>query len=370
MVTTAEKLKITLPTNTLKKLTENMVDEKSVIPITSQIRIKVKKGHLVFQSTNLEIYSTSWIKQEDLEEHEGILVNGKLLKEIARKIKESQVTIEEDEDSVKIYSNKTRYKIKKEDSIEDFPKFPKPKTEKIIEVKREDFIEALDKVLYIKENFLNKEVMLRFNKELILSTTDPHRLALASIKAEAEEQFEDEKTILMKSARTLKSILKTKEDEKIKIAVEDSMIHIAGKSFLLSIVETKYRFPRVEEIIDFENNYFKKKITVKTKEFKEALKRIIAVANDIDKKEPMVKIVKTGKNTLNLRTEDNYGAFSEEEIEVKTDEENVKLIYNPKYLLEAINPIEAETITIKYTEETLKIEKDNYIAVIAGMRET
>jgi DNA polymerase-3 subunit beta len=197
-----------------------------------------------------------------------------------------------------------------------------------------------------------------------IAATDGHRLAVVSSSLST---LKEEISGIIIPKKTVHEIRKTIESQKdVKILISRTKIKIiTGDNILISKV-VDADFPDYKRIIPQDNNNI---ATINKKGFSEAIDRVATVI--ITKDHKTLKLFIT-ENNVKLSAITNDGSFADEELEIKYNQEDFNISFNPQYLLEILNHIKEEEIQLQlkndFTPALISSSDSNNIYVILPIR--
>lgn len=363
-------MKLTISKQTLQEAVRKVISErKSPIPILTNFLIRAQDGKLIIQGTDLEIFTTYWINA-DIEEEGIICVNAKKLTDISKVLPEEKVNIKTENNNLKITSGKTKYSLTTAD-YNDFPEFQTIDNDEYITVNAETIIKGIEKTIHAtskQEHIILNGINIKIqNNKIEFAATDGHRLAIYKEEIENNNENSINITIPAKAISEIKKLI-SKEDEYINIATDQHLISVSGENWKMTARLLEGKFPEYHQVIP---NSFLTSIQISKNEITQAIRRVI-IANE-EESFKSVKI-KTKENKIIITSaEPNQEIQATDEIEtIQIYGEEQEIAFNGTYLLDAINQIENQDITIQLINKdypaVIKSENDeNYLAIVMPM---
>lgn len=348
------------------------VATRGIMPVLSNILINATSDGLILTATDLEIAVEAKIDAEVLEKG-SITLPAKSLSEIIAKLPESikinKKSNETDEEYNKRLEDETyKYKIKlnlneeknfmhiscfKSDydlqtlPAEDFPLIPKITNEKTITLNKEIISQAIKQTKFATSTEVNKGILngihLHLKSNLLeMVSTDGYRLTMKTWRDEDIKSKEISITVPSKAMAELERILNTSEDIDVKLAsVSNHLVfQLKNKLFSSRILEGQY--PDYHKIIP---KTFEREINVVKSDFLSAVERASIVASE---QTNVVKLTIDSENnemTIKADTPDVGKAVEVVEIECNQDMASINIIFNAKFLIDALRYIDGEKIT-------------------------
>ncbi|MGC9031401.1 MAG: DNA polymerase III subunit beta [Minisyncoccia bacterium] len=375
----------------IKILTENLktaisfltkISKKNInFPILENILLETEKNFLVLSATDLQISLKWWILSK-IEEEGKILIPSQIFSSFLNLIKEEQLEIKEEKQSLIFEIKNQKTKIQGQNP-EDFPIIPKISLEGKNEINILKLKNGLENIINFTANYSIKPeisgVFFQFkNGMLILTVTDSFRLAEKKILIfENNEKIEKEGEFILPldSAKTLIYALSIIKEENINIYFDQNQVlfEIFNKELSHPLLHLKSRliegsFPNYQEIIP------KKFITLlelDKKLFIEALKTASIFTNKNNETE--LTIFKKEKK-LRIFSENIELGSNESFIPLyKIDGEEIKILFNFKFLLEGLESIQSSEIffglSSKEGPALLKpIGDENYLYILMPIK--
>jgi len=351
-----------------------IVDKKNTLPVLSNILIEAKNNNLILSSTDMDISIVEKLECNVLEEG-STTINSQMIYDIVRKL--------DDNSNLEIISNNGKILTLRADGSrfslsclpkEDFPIIDQQNDGVSIKINSKILFQLIDKTRFAISNeetryFLNGlyfNVFEENNKtNLTLVGTDGHRLAKFSYHI---EQKIDQITGVIIPKKTIYELSKLLSDldEDVEIIVSSSkIIFLIGKLvFVSKLIDGT--FPDYKRVIPKDNTNI---LYVNRNNLLSAVDRVSTIAND---KSPVIKF-KLLKDIINLNTVNNENSTATEDLNLKYDGDEFEIGFNSKYIMDVVNNLEDEMITLNLKDGNSPItaqEKSNpnLIYVLMPMR--
>jgi len=330
------------------------LEKKDASQITSHIYFEANNDKCIIRSTDSEI-GLEIITDNIAIDHEGsFTANGKKLLDIIRILKESEITLEINEDTLIIKQKHSKFKLPTFNASE-FPSFPNINDKSQIALDSLNLIKNLKK---ISSSIDTNNPKFELNGALIninetntdLVGTDTRRLAIASISGATGDGLS---IILPKKA--IMEIQKLFLDE-ITIYYDETTLIITNNQYFFFTRLINGKFPDYQRIIP---SSLKHEIILPKKEMLDAIKMITTISHDIKISFLNDLII------FNSLSSDNVEAKTE--IEIKTGlSEKLEISLNSRYLLDFLAQVDNDKFTIGFNESTLPflVKDDNFITII------
>ena len=315
----------------------------------------------------MEIGIESYVEGTVIEEGK-VAIEAKLLSDIVRKLPDSEIHMETNEDfKTTIKCEKSLFTIAGK-SGEDFSSLPIVEKSKYITISQFTLREIINQTIFSisdseYNNVMTGELFEVSNNRLRVVAIDGHRIAIRNVELKDESQ--DVKVIV--PGKALSYISKI-----VNGGVDDDVnIYFADNNILFEFDRTKVvsrlvegEFFRIDNMLNVD---YQIKFTINKREFLDCLDRSSLLIKESDKKPIKLTIE---DNMLYLKIDSLIGSMNEE-IEIHKEGSNIIIGFNPKFLMDAIRAIDDDDITI-YMNNTkspcvIKDEEENYIYLILPM---
>lgn len=343
------------------------VSIKTTHPILSCIFIEAENGNIKLTANDMEIGIESYVEGTVIEEGK-VAIEAKLLSDIVRKLPDSEIHMETNEDfKTTIKCEKSLFTIAGK-SGEDFSSLPVVEKSKYITISQFTLREIINQTIFSisdseYNNVMTGELFEVSNNRLRVVAIDGHRIAIRNVELKDESQ--DVKVIV--PGKALSYISKI-----VNGGVDDDVnIYFADNNILFEFDRTKVvsrlvegEFFRIDNMLNVD---YQIKFTINKREFLDCLDRSSLLIKESDKKPIKLTIE---DNMLYLKIDSLIGSMNEE-IEIHKEGSNIIIGFNPKFLMDAIRAIDDDDITI-YMNNTkspcvIKDEEENYIYLILPM---
>ena len=371
-------MKLTIKQN---KLMEHLnyvikgISSKNLIPILNCIKFDLTNDGLYLMSTDNEIAIKTFIPSseiENIDECGTIVVSGKYIYDIIRKLPNDLINIEELVDSkLNIYTTHSSFNLNCNNASE-FPDLELEEKANPITINKKIFKNIISQTIFATSTQESRPVLTGINfkiegNNLTVTATDSYRLARKSVILSEESNEEVNIIIPTKNLNELVRMFND-DDENLEMHIfNNKVIFKFGSIIMLSrIINGTY--PDTSKLIPTE---FLINIKVKLNEFYNSIDRASLLTNESD------------KNTIKLESKDNMIIVSsnipeignvEEKLEgIKDTEENIKIAFSSKYMMEALKSLDCEEIVLMFNGEIKPIivknpESDDLIQLILPIR--
>jgi len=325
---------------------------KLSLPILSNILLETEKNFLKISATNLESGIIYWTLAK-VEEEGKVCINAKFFFEVISNLKEETITLESENNFLKIEDKNVSLKIKGVNT-EEFPIIPQKDSLEKISLDGEKLCNALGKIINIPSQSLGRPeisgIYFSFeDKFLKLAATDSFRLAEKRIPLLNTITKNYSLILPQNAAREIIGIFEREGEINFYFSVNQIFIESFTKElphqkifFTSKLIEGEY--PNYQEIIP---KKFKTKIHLDKSEFLSQIKtaslfsgRINEIKLKIDKKMGKLEI---------LSENPDYGEF-QSQIFTKIEGDDISISFNYKFLLDGISSIEEKEFDFLFTD--------------------
>ena len=363
-------------TNFFKTLShlQGIVDRKNSLPILSNILIEANKNQLTLCSTDMDISIIEKIDCDVLE-NGATTINAQILYDIVRKIDENS--------QIEIISNNGKLLTLRADGSrfslaclpkEDYPIIDQDNSGIKININSKILFKLIDKTKFAISNeetryFLNGlyfNITNEINENILtLVGTDGHRLAKFSHKINDKVDNISGVIIPKKTIYELSKLLSEIDENVVTSINSNKIVFSIGKiTFISKLIDGS--FPDYKRVIPKDNSNILK---INRSTLLSAVDRVSTIANE---KSPVIKF-KLLQNILNLNTINNESSTASEDLNVNYNGDEIEIGFNSKYIMDIVNNLEDEEISINLKDNTspiiaLENSNTNLVYVLMPMR--
>ena len=343
-------MKFTVQRNTFLEgiqKTLSIVEKKTTMPILNNILLKTDNHKIKIVATDREIGLVADYDAEIITEGH-VTVSARKLYEMIREIQGDSIQFESNESHrVTVTCQKIMYKISGLPA-DDFPSVIDDRGDVVFHTMKGQLIEEL----ISKTSFAMSGDEMRKNlngvlfetiddggkKTLRMVATDGHRLAIANADIGEESSFTLEKGIIIPK-KGLNEIKRLIEDapEEVSLGVRQGICIVKTNSTMLRVSLVDAEYPDYRRVVPAEKGIV---IKFEKNALLHALRRMSVVSSE--RYSGVIFTLSDGKMMLESTNPDVGEA--KEEIEVAYHDQNISMGYNVKYLIDAIEVIDEETV--------------------------
>lgn len=323
---------------------QRAVSNKNIFTVLEGILINATDDSIILRGNDMEKgieYKIAGV----IEEEGSVIVNSRIFGDISRKMPAGDIAITTTENyDVKIDSGKIHMNIKGMDP-EGFPPIPKVKKENRIEIDQEFLREMIRQVIFSVSSDDSKPI---FKGALIESeenslnmiSLDGYRM---SIRRESLLGTKPGMNIVVpgKALMELMRLLK-EDDEKVGIYYENSQIlfDMGNCKLVSNLLQGEYLNYRSI----YQSQSFETEMIIEKEKILESIDRAMLVITE-DRKSPVVMNIGDDDIVIDSKTE--IGTVTEK-ISIEKTGKDLKVAFNPRFLLDVFKNINDESIKISF----------------------
>lgn len=329
------------------------ISSKNLIPILNCIKFELKKDGLYLLSTDNELAIKSFIPSNEIEniDIEGdLLISGKYIYDIVRKLNNEIINIEEIIDSqVFITTETSSFKLNC-NSVNDFPTIDLDFTNDPILIDKKVFKTTINQTIFATSQQESRPILTGINFKIngnIMEVTATDSYRLSKKKITLNNNIKDNVDIIIPS-KNLYEIIKLMSDD------DGSMeIHVFANKVIFKInnliVMTRLingNYPDTNKLIP---DSFELKIKLNLDNFYNAIDRASLLTNAEEKN--IIKLETKGDIMILSSNIPEIGNV-EEKIKIDKDSSSdIKISFSSKYMMDALKTFESEEIEICFNGE-------------------
>ena len=318
------------------------VPAKTTMPILECILIDTTEGQIKLTANDMELGIETKINGDILDKGK-IALEAKLFSEIIRKLPESEVTIQTDDNfRAFIKCEKAKFNIAGK-SGEDFSYLPEIEKNQMVVLSQFSLKEIIRQTIFsIADNENNRlmtgELFEINGNELKVVSLDGHRISIRKI--ELKEEYNHIKVVV--PGKTLNEVSKI-----LTGGIEDDVhIFFTGRHIVFEFDDTvvvsrliEGEYFRIEQMLSSD---YETKISINKKELQSCIERASLLVKEGDKKPIIMNIL---DDSMELKINSFIGSMNEDIDIVKTGRD-LMIGFNPKFILDALRVIDDEMIDI------------------------
>jgi DNA polymerase-3 subunit beta len=327
---------------------QGIVERKNTIPILANVLLDAKGSEVRLAATDLEVGLKSRCAAK-VEKAGSLTLPAKKLFEIVKALPDTDVTIQEDKNGVKVAAERFESRLQTM-SRDDFPAMPDGVEADGVALPRETTRQMVAKTQFAitgedTRYFLNGALLVLKPKEMSMVATDGHRLALVTAPREATAGGPDELRVIVQK-KTLLELGRLLGEAGDTVSFEKGENHLffrfADRVLVSRMIDGQ--FPAYERVIPKGND---KAVEFDRDRLTNAVKRVALLANERSRS---VKFqIEPGEVTVTS----NSSEFGEakEVIPVDYSGTAVTICFNAQYVLDFLSVAETEIVVLQFKDE-------------------
>ena len=348
-----------------------VVERKQILPILSNVLLEIKGDTISLTGTDLEVELVGHLPFNNPSNTQGKLtLPGRKLMDIFKALPEnSSVEILEEKGRAIILSGRSRFTLATLPA-EDFPNVEQSTSDIQFSIKQSllhsliqhcAFSMAQQDVRY----YLNGLLLEITADHLRVVATDGHRLAAATLSHTAFSTDKKTQVIIpRKGVVELLRMINSQDDTPVSIEISQNNIQAKTNGYEITSKLIEGRFPEYDRVIPKKTD---KEIILEKGYFKDALNRVAILCNE---KFRGVRF-EFRDNLLRILANNPEQELAEEELKIDYQFEPLDIGFNVAYLIEIINALQGDTVTLKFsnTNNSLVVDEleGNIISIYVVM---
>ena len=371
-------MKLTIKQN---KLMEHLnyvirgISNKNLIPILNCIKFELTNDGLFLMSTDNEIALKTFIDKKDIDNIDTtgeIVVSGRYIYEIIRKLPNELINIEEVVDSkLYIYTQNSSFHLNC-NNVSEFPNLELEDSKTPLFISQKLFKNIINQTAFATSTQESRPILTGINfhiegNSLECTATDSYRLAKKTVEVKSLLENSTDIVIPTKNLNELVRLFNDDEDE-LEMHVFNNKVIFKFNSIVMMSRLINGTYPNTSKLIPTD---FELKMVVKYRDFFNSIDRASLLTNEADKN--TIKLQSNGNEIIVSSNIPEIGNVEEKLNVVKDNEKEIKIAFSSKYMMDALKSIESEDVELLFNGEIKPIilknpESDNLIQLILPIR--
>lgn len=371
-------MKITIKQNIINEQLNNVikgVSSKNIIPILNCIKLSLTEKGLYLLSTDNEISIKGFIpsnKIESITELGDIVVSGRLLHEIIKKLSGEVINIEELIDSkLSIYTNSSSFTLNC-NNVNEFPDVDIEELDTPVYINKKVFKNIINQTIFATSTQESRPVLTGINfcfngNKLICTATDSYRLARKELVL--DNKLEKIYNVIIPTKNLNELIRMCNEDDSdIELHIFENKIIFKFDNLIMLSRIINGTYPDTSKLIP---NEFSLEIKANLRELYNSIDRASLLTSESE------------KNTIRLETKGNHANITSNKPEIGNVEEiiniisnnddSLKIAFSSRYMLDALKSMNSEEVILKFNGDVKPIiikntENDDTLQLILPIR--
>lgn len=345
------------------------VERKQTIAILGNVLIQSEDGIMTLTATDLEIELIAKL-EASVSEDFAITIPARKLLDICKALPEkSDINFAIEEHSARLTCGRTRFTLSTLPA-KDFPRIDEIDTNIEFDMPQNVLKNLFDKTAFAMAQqdvryYLNGMLLELKQDAIKLVATDGHRLALSEYSSPINVSSDKQVIIPRKGVMEMARLLTAGEDNAVvKISQNHIRIETSDLVFTSKLIDGK--FPDYNRVIPVDGN---KLLKVNRALLRQSLQRISILSNE---KYRGIRL-SLGKDNLTIQANNPDQEEAIEEITVDFDESDIEIGFNVTYLLDVLNVLDSEDVTVKLKDSNSSCiitapENEQFRYVVMPMR--
>ena len=339
--------------NALNKVSK-AISTKNLIPVLAGIKFEVKKKRLILTASDNDITIQTLIEANDddfkIESEGSIIIQGKYILDIVRKLPDQYINIEVvDELKILIYTENSEFNLNGI-SESEYPNIGLEESKKKVHIKASIFKDIVNQTAFAASNEESKPVLTGINFNIVgdvleCNSTDSYRLARKVVKLESAS--EENYNIVIPSHNILEfSRIIDGEDGDIELHVFNNKILFKTGNLKFESRLINGTYPNTSNLLPEDSNLI---VSTNLNAFYDVIDRVSILTSD---KEKNIVTLETKGDILVLKSSSvEIGRVEEKMPITKNNDEDIKISFSAKYMMEALKSFSTETVDIHFVGE-------------------
>ena len=340
------------------------VPSKTTMNILNCILIDASVDEIRLTANDMEL-GIETIVQGMILQRGIICLDAKLLSEIVRKLPDAEVVIETDDNyQTLITSENSVFHIVGKDPSE-FPHLPMIEKEDPVVLSQFQLREIIRQTIFSialndSNRILTGEYLEIRENELRIVGLDGHRIAIRQLTL--DKSYHEHKVIIPgKTLSELMKILTGEQDDLVSLYFtrNEILFEMDGTVVISRLIEGNYF--RIDQML---SNDYETTVVLKKTDFMNSVDRAMLFTSESEKR-PLVLSVES--NSINMKINSQLGSMSDT-LEIEKEGKDLKIGFNPKFILDALRVIDDEKITVYFLNAKapcfIKDEEQSYIYMV------
>lgn len=340
------------------------VPARTTMPILECILIDTTSGVIKLTANDMDLGIETTVDGDVLDKG-CIALEAKLFSEIVRKLPDSEVTIETDDNNkALIKCEKAKFNIAGKGG-EDFVALPEIEKTHFITLSQFSLKEIIRQTIFsISDNESNRmmsgELLQIDQDQLRLVSLDGQRISIRKISL--KESYDPIKAVIPgKTLNEISKILSGDMDDDVRIYFTDRHVLFEFDQTVVVSRLLEGEYFQIDKMISSDYNT---KITINKKELQGCIERASLLIRESERK-PIIINVTDG--SMEMKIQSAMGSMNED-IDISKEGRDIMIGFNPKFILDALRVIDDEEITMYLVNPKapfiIKNDEQSYIYLV------
>lgn len=351
------KIKKELLLENLNKVSK-AISTKNLIPILSGIKFDLTKEGLTLTASDNDITIQTFIpadnKDMEIEKEGSIIIQGKYVLDIVRKLPDEFINIEViDELKILIYAENSEFNLNGINQKE-YPNVALENSKNFVKINTKLFKTIINQTAFATSTDESRPILTGINIKITgdileCSATDSYRLAKKQTKL---NEIAGETYNIIVPGKNIVEFMKilNEGNEELEIHIFSNKVLFKQNNLLFQSRLVSGNYPNVNNLIPSDSFL---KITANLSNLYDVIDRASILTSD---KEKNIVTLETNKNLLIVRSSSAEIGRVEEKMNItKDNEEEIKISFSAKYMMDALRSFEGDTVELAFEGEVKPI---------------
>ncbi len=324
---------------------------KNLVPALAGIKFDLNEKGLTLTASDNDITIKTFIPKTNdmtIDEEGSIIIQGRYILDIVRKIPDNQINLEVfDETKIIISTNNSEYNLNGINK-RDYPNINLEENKNPIILDGKSFKTMINQTAFATSQDESRPQLTGINfkivgDELECNATDSYRLArkLIKLNQNSEETFN-----IVVPSKNLQEFAKIIDDDSVELHIFNNKILLKNNNTYIQSRLINGSYPNTANLLPNESIL---KINVNINDLYNVIDRVSILTSD---KEKNIVTLETEGNTLIMRSSSlEIGRVEEKMPITKNNEEEIRISFSAKYMMEALKVFDGEEATITFVGE-------------------
>ena len=351
------KIKKELLLENLNKVSK-AISTKNLIPILSGIKFDLTREGLTLTASDNDITIQTFIpadnKDMEIEKEGSIIIQGKYVLDIVRKLPDEFINIEViDELKILIYAENSEFNLNGINQKE-YPNVALENSKNFVKINTKLFKTIINQTAFATSTDESRPILTGINIKITgdileCSATDSYRLAKKQAKL---NEITGETYNIIVPGKNIVEFMKilNEGNEELEIHIFSNKVLFKQNNLLFQSRLVSGNYPNVNNLIPSDSFL---KITANLSNLYDVIDRASILTSD---KEKNIVTLETNKNLLIVRSSSAEIGRVEEKMNItKDNEEEIKISFSAKYMMDALRSFEGDTVELAFEVEVKPI---------------
>lgn len=351
------KIKKELLLENLNKVSK-AISTKNLIPILSGIKFDLTKEGLTLTASDNDITIQTFIpadnKEMEIEKEGSIIIQGKYVLDIVRKLPDEFINIEViDELKILIYAENSEFNLNGINQKE-YPNVALENSKNFVKINTKLFKTIINQTAFATSTDESRPILTGINIKITgdileCSATDSYRLAKKQAKL---NEIAGETYNIIVPGKNIVEFMKilNEGNEELEIHIFSNKVLFKQNNLLFQSRLVSGNYPNVNNLIPSDSFL---KITANLSNLYDVIDRASILTSD---KEKNIVTLETNKSLLIVRSSSAEIGRVEEKMNItKDNEEEIKISFSAKYMMDALRSFEGDTVELAFEGEVKPI---------------